>query len=401
MAGTGRRGVAEPAGDRFRRDRTTLLAYGTLAAHSYCLYSLGPILPFLRDELHLSYTLTTLHSSVWVLGTIATGLAYGPLVRRFGRSRVFWLAAAGTAAGALGFTVSHAIGLTLLSAAVLGTAGTVLQTSSIAVLADRHGPHRSRAFVESAVGASAAAVLAPLVLGGLAATPLGWRAGLLPPAVALAVLYAALRALPLPPAAHRDEGRPRLAAAFWPRCVLVALVVGVEFCVVFYAVSLLHASVGVGTTRAAATLGVFYAGELVGRLAGSRGVARVTRIPVLLAAALALTGASLVAFWTAGVAAVAVTALFVTGLGVANLYPLAMALAVAAAPGRTDDATAATQLLVGATVLAAPLALAAAADRVGVVPAFAVAPALLAAAALLLAVTWPARPRPLPDQPAT
>jgi hypothetical protein len=39
-----------------------VLAYGALAAYTYCLYGLGPILAFLRDELHLSYTVTSLHS---------------------------------------------------------------------------------------------------------------------------------------------------------------------------------------------------------------------------------------------------------------------------------------------------------------------------------------------------
>lgn len=53
---------------------------------------------------------------------------------------------------------------------------------------------------------------------------------------------------------------------------------------------------------------------------------------------------------------VATVGLFITGLGVANLYPLTLALA--AAPGQTDKANARTQLLIGAAVESALIAIA-------------------------------------------
>src|SRR5919204_2628329 len=65
------RGVEPPA--PFVRDRVTLLADGALAAFAYCLYALGPVLVFLREEFRLSYTGTILHSTVWAGGAVATG----------------------------------------------------------------------------------------------------------------------------------------------------------------------------------------------------------------------------------------------------------------------------------------------------------------------------------------
>jgi hypothetical protein len=51
--------------------------------------------------------------------------------------------------------------------------------------------------------------------------------------------------------------------------------------------------------------------------------------------------------------AVAVIGLFVAGLGVANLYPLAVALSLAAAPGREDQVNSLSQLFGGLLLIGA------------------------------------------------
>ncbi|WP_338089305.1 hypothetical protein [Nocardia gipuzkoensis] len=92
-----------------------------------------------------------------------------------------------TTAGAAMFTISHGIAPTLVAALVVGWAGTTVQTTTQSVLADRHGPRRDTAFVESNIGA--AAVLAPLTLGILQSTPATWRTGMALPAAGMMVLY--------------------------------------------------------------------------------------------------------------------------------------------------------------------------------------------------------------------
>jgi fucose permease len=91
-----------------------------------------------------------------------------------------------------------------------------------------------------------------------------------------------------------------------------------------------------------------------------------------------------VLFWLAGLPAPAVAGLFACGFGLANLYPLSLALAMAAAPGHGDTANARVGLLGGVTVIAAPYLLGSLADHVGLRAAFTVEPALIAACALLL-----------------
>jgi MFS family permease len=374
----------------FRRDRVTVLAYAALAAFALCLYGLGPQLAFLRDELRLSYSLTSLHSVLWATGTIVIGFVLGFGARRLGRRRLFWYSAAGTAAGTLLFSVSHVLALTLASAAILGLAGTALQSATTVVLSDRHGPLRDRALVEANIFASGAALCAPLLLGLLAQTPAGWRAELVIPAIALGATYLVLGRVQLPTlgAARTQQRSPaRLPALFWLNGLLLSAVAGVEFSVVFFGAGLVHATTGVGVAVAASLLSLFYGGELMGRLAGTGLTRSPGRGPVIIAFALVVAAAGFVALWTSQSLPVAALGFFVIGLGVANLYPLSLALALATAPENAEAATARTQILVGGAVISAPFALAAMADQVGIRTAFSLVLALIVLAAILLIVS--------------
>jgi fucose permease len=129
---------------------------------------------------------------------------------------------------------------------------------------------------------------------------------------------------------------------------------------------------------------LFYAGILLGRVAGAALTRRPGRTAALLALSLAVTLAGLIALWLADDAPLALLGLFVAGLGIANQFPLALALTMAAAPGNTDAANALTQLLGGILLLAAPFLLGFVADHRGLATGFAVAPVLTAMSGILL-----------------
>lgn len=263
----------------------------------------------------------------------------------------------------------------------------MLQTATQAVLADRHGPRRDRALVESNIGAGLCAVTAPLALGFLDGTPAGWRAAMVLPVVALAALYLTFRgqSLPSEPSGPATADRPPgLSLGYWVMALLVAVGIGVEFCVVYFGAELLTRTTGLSTAAAATAMAVFYFGILLGRVGGAGLTRRAGRTSGLVWLSLAVTTVGFAAFWLSGEVDVALLGLFVTGVGVANLFPLSLALALAAAPGRTDAANARTQLLGGLVVIAAPLALGSLADHVGLTTAFGVEPFLLVLSALLL-----------------
>jgi MFS family permease len=277
----------------------------------------------------------------------------------------------------------------------MGTSGATMIVSTSAILSERHGQDRGRALVESNAGAVMMAVTAPLLLGGLAGTAATWRAALLVPLTGFILLYLLFGRLPLPSGGIAPElGTARLPMGYWVCATLVAFAVAIEFCVVFYAAQLLHAA-GLPVDRAASMLTFFYGGELAGRLSGAaltRGGAAWRGPRALTAASLAVALAGFLVFWLSGASPIALAGLLVTGLGVANLYPLTLGLTMAALPGESGRAAARALVLTGIAAMGAPFVLSLLADRWGVSRAFVIEPVLIVAAALLLAATLLPRP---------
>jgi hypothetical protein len=242
-------GQVLPRGDAFRRDAPTLLCYGAISVYAFWLYAYGPALALLQTELHFSYTVLGVYSALWSAGAVVTGACFARLARRLPRAPLLWSAAAGAVAGAGLFAAARTVALTMLGAAMLGFAGTVLLTCTQAVLSDGHGPRRDRALTEANVGAAGCAVLASLLLGLLEGTPAGWRPVLALPALALAGLYLRYRREPLPAGPTGRATRGRLPLKCWLLATMTAIGIAVEFSPIYFGAELLTAT-GLRTARA-------------------------------------------------------------------------------------------------------------------------------------------------------
>lgn len=91
----------------FYRSRFTWVTYILLSFYGYFLNILGPITPFLRDELKLSYTISSFHFTAFAVGMLVTGLTGDFLIRRVGRIRSLWIGAAGMSLGAVVLVLGH------------------------------------------------------------------------------------------------------------------------------------------------------------------------------------------------------------------------------------------------------------------------------------------------------
>jgi fucose permease len=171
--------------------------------------------------------------------------------------------------------------------------------------------------------------------------------------------------------------------ACWLLAALTAAGVAVEFCIVYFGTELLTAA-GLRTAAAATAMSSLYVGILAGRAGAAWLTRRTGRAVALLWVSLAVSAAGFLVFWLGDRPAVMIAGLFWCGLGIANLYPLSLAVTLAAAPGRGDTAQARTQLLVGCAGIAAPYLLGNLADRLGLHAAFTIEPALIAVSAGLL-----------------
>lgn len=367
----------------FVRDRLTWMAYFTLAYIAFTQAMLGPLLPFLRVELGLNYTRGGLLPGALAAGLVLSGLLGSWLAGRWGRRVIFWSGAAALAVSALLLGLSHRFGPALLAVLGMGVGSSLTQVIIQALLADRHGERRSIAITEANVAASLSATLTPLVIGGLQSSGLGWRAVPVLISLFLVLLAATFRRDPIPePDAEPPSPGPSravLPASFWLFWIVLFLIVAAEMVVAVWAAEFLASVVGLRRVEAAFGFSAFPAAMLIGRFAGSRLTRSRSSLP-LLGAALLLTLVGFPLFWLARLPALNILGLFLTGLGMANQYPLTLSISVGLAGGRSNLASARASLAVGTALLSAPLLLGWLADRVGLQNAYSLVIILLLAA---------------------
>jgi hypothetical protein len=100
---------------------------------------------------------------------------------------------------------------------------------------------------------------------------------------------------------------------------------------IFWSADYLETVLGMQKASAAQAISLFLAGMILGRLAASRLLQRFS-ISLVINTSILIAGVGFLFFWQAGSAAVGLAGLFLTGLGVASLYPLILSLAIEARP---------------------------------------------------------------------
>ena len=156
----------------------------------------------------------------------------------------------------------------------------------------------------------------------------------------------------------------------------------------YWGADFLASVVGLDRAAAATAMTLFFVAMAGGRFIGSRLAWRYPSVSLLLVAIGVAVGGFLV-FWLAPAPALNLAGLFLTGLGVANFYPLTVALAAGWGPYLVDQATARLAVAGGLALLTAPLVVGALSDAAGMRWGFGiVAPLLVLAFLGLLTTRW-------------
>src|SRR5512147_2099900 len=159
----------------FHRDRFTWLAYLSLAVYGYFLNGLGPITPFLKEELQLTYTVSSFHFTAFAIGILLIGLGGHLVIQRLGHQRSLWLGLFGMSLSALLLVGGRSPAITIGASFLMGLIGSLILAIVPAALSDRHGEMKAVALSEANVIASLFAISAPLLVGWFATSGAGWR----------------------------------------------------------------------------------------------------------------------------------------------------------------------------------------------------------------------------------
>lgn len=364
---------------QFKRDPYTWLAYGLLGYFAYFQLSSGVVVPFLRNEQGFSYTVGGLHISALALGAIVFGLTGGYWFATFRRGTLLWGSSAGINLGVLALVTGWHPILTVSSMFILGVFGTALLVTVNATLSDKHQHLRAYALTESNIFAATTSAIGPLFIGGMAALGLGWRAGLLLPMLLWLWLVWRLRptihvpdsstAKTLVTNSEFQEPEQRLSALFWAYWVALVLGVSAEWCVVAWSVVFLDDWVGLPSSTAATLYFVLLAAVPLARVAGSA-LTRRYAAERLMVGTLVLSGAGFLLFWLADVLALTLVGMVITGIGIANIYPMGLSAATGAAAHAIDLGSVRISLGAGLAIMVMPQILGSLADVVGIFAAF-------------------------------
>ncbi len=362
-------------------DRLTLFGLLGAAVTSSAVTGLGAALPFLRQELTLTYTQSGMHSSAYALGVIVAGLYGDRLVARLGTRTTLRWSCVGLSFGFTSLALARHPQLTLASSLVMGLMAALVSTLVITSFSARPAEERRLAYTRlSFVGCLAAGCL-PLVVGVAERHGASWRVlpglGLLGLATLLAWSF---REPSLLPESGTLASSGTLPVAYWFCWTLLLLGISVEFCTIFWAATFVETRLQVAPEDAAGAVTLFLMAMLIGRGLGGVVLARWPARGVLMGTIL-LASTGFLAYWLGSGPAVVLTGLFLTGLGLANLYPLLVSMAMTAAGEQAPAASARITLAAGSAILLAPFVLAALGEQYGLARAHAFVALLLLALA--------------------
>lgn len=373
-----------------RRDKVTWAAFSGLLAFGFLNAVLGPALPYIRAVEHISYVVGALHQVAFAVGGGLAGLLAVRAQGYLGRGATIGLGLAGAGVAGLGGGYGDAVRVTVVAALLLSLLGTSALVRMWAVLADAHGPQRAVAMTEGEVSVSLGGILAPLLVGGLAATALSWRFAFVVGGAIVAAAVLGMGAVRIAQAAPSSSAgslpastrSQRFSPA--PTLIVVFAIVGLEFSLSFWLASYLHDSVGIGRGLPVILVSGLYAANLCGCLLASRLARRITP-ERLLGASLIVSLAGLPILLAAGGAAVAIVGIAVSGVGIGAMFPLTSSLHVGASSRTADAAIGQVLSMAAIGQILGPLAVGAIAQAAGLRVGLLVLPSLVLTATAALA----------------
>ena len=369
----------------FQRTSLTWLCYAVLGWYAYLQGAMNPIMPLLRRDLDLNYTLGSLHPSAFALGMIVAGVFGDRLALRYGIRRVFWAGSAGMVVGASLLMVGAIAPLTIFGTFLMGVLGTMALVMIQTALVRLHSAFGSVALTESNVSASLTASVVPILVGIFEGIGWGWRWAIVVGIAVWVLIFVSQRSQQFPSSTPTAESKHEgsLPLLYWLYVLALFLGVCVEWSTWIWAADYFIVQAKVDAALAAGLVTFFTIGAVSGRITMSR-LLRYRRPHQLMPVLMVIVLVGFPIFWLGTSAPMNVFGLFLLGIGSGAFFPLALSASVSAAGAAVNKGSARVTMAAGAAILVIPFILGLLADNVGIQRAYLMLPML---AVMALGVT--------------
>lgn len=361
-----------------KRDRVFWAIALQVAIINFYLGGFGPAQPLLRAQQHTSLTIAGLHGTAMGIASILAGLFSPKLTHRFGRATTSWLGLAIFSFGIVMFVFSPPIQLTLTATLITGFGASIVVVAMVTQLSHHYPLQPSDAVSQGSGISSLGYVMGTLTVGGIAATSLDWRLGLLlaiPFSVFLYFIARSFIAVEHVP----DEAGPQkgsLNRKFWISWIGFVACISSEFATTFWAAALLRNRVGSGAALSTICIVALGSGMGLGRWFGPLVLKRAGVDSQLKAVILAqLLGFT--TLWISHNLWISLIALLVAGMGISMQFALGAQRLIGFSEGRPDLAIGRSSLGSGIAIAAAPFILGVLGDHLGISRAYLMVPVLI------------------------
>jgi fucose permease len=362
----------------FVRDRLTWMGYLLCAVNNFFSCGLGALMPSLRADLQLDYTVAAFHFSALAMGSITSGALGDKIMYALGRRRTIWCGAAGVVTGVLLLIFGRHPAITIFGTFFAGVSGSTMGQCVNTIMSDRFQEDRALGIFENNIIAALTGSMSPFAISLCVRASLGWRTALVLPLAAFGILALAFRKTAIIPEAltRRSKNSGALPIAYWAYWLVVGFFVACEWSLVFWSADFLEHVGRLTKADASAASTAFPVAMLIGRIIGRR-LAESVPIHKLIPFAALLCMAGFLVFWLGPSSVFNIAGLFVAGLGMANMYPLSFAAGIGTAPEQAGTATSRMSLATGTAILVVPLVLGMVADRTNIYTGYGIVAVLL------------------------
>ena len=222
---------------------------------------------------------------------------------------------------------------------------------------------------------------------------LGWRAALLLALVVPVLAWLPNRRTRIDAAAATPGAvvpRGHLPGVFWVAAAMLMCAVAAEWCVTAWGATFVQQATASTPDAAVAVMAGYFVGVLAGRVLGS-GLTHRYDPAALLGVALGVALLGFALLWPSTGPVQAAAGLTLLGVGIGNLFPMGVSVAVGLAPGRSATASGRVVVVTAVAILLAPLTVGTLADATSLTAALVVVPVLVCLAAVALGVVLRAR----------